>query len=255
MTMKVKLKKAAQIGGYTVEALTEIVRSGKILSLIPDNVEGDVSTWKFDTDKIEWYLEFSAKRQKQAAIPLAKDVERVINEKMRVKKYRDACQVALSCFAGLRSVEISRLKISDVADSEGEIKQKSILPSQRTKTKAKREMALFHPSLQYPLSTLIRNRLEDGALMSDNLIVTSTNKPYQRHYHVQHMKKIYESGNLPNYTSHSGRRFFITEMLRGGANMEVARRMAGHSNIAMTAKYYEPSEEQFNDAVLSIGSN
>jgi len=100
---------------------------------------------------------------------------------------------------------------------------------------------------------LIRKRFDEGAKSSDLLILTRAGKQYAIRTHTMHLTRLYHQFGLTGCKSHSGRRFFITEMVRNGTNMKVAQILAGHSDAATTAKYYEASEEDISTAIKNIG--
>jgi site-specific recombinase XerD len=56
------------------------------------------------------------------------------------------------------------------------------------------------------------------------------------------------------FTPHQLRHYFATEMLRGGAKLEVVRRILGHSSIGITADIYRfVKTEEMHEAVERFG--
>ncbi|HEX76769.1 MAG TPA: tyrosine-type recombinase/integrase, partial [Dehalococcoidia bacterium] len=56
------------------------------------------------------------------------------------------------------------------------------------------------------------------------------------------------------FTPHQLRHFFATEMLRGGAKLEVVGRILGHSSIGITADIYRHvSTEEIHEALRRFG--
>jgi integrase/recombinase XerD len=66
-------------------------------------------------------------------------------------------------------------------------------------------------------------------------------------------KHLYELANIPNATSHSGRRSFITELSEKGVSVRVIQELARHSSLQTTQRYIDVSVPKLRGAVDLIG--
>ena len=67
---------------------------------------------------------------------------------------------------------------------------------------------------------------------------------------IQHLYKL---ANIPNATSHSGRRSFITELSEKGVSVRVIQELARHSSLQTTQRYIDVSVPKLKGAVDLIG--
>jgi integrase/recombinase XerD len=62
----------------------------------------------------------------------------------------------------------------------------------------------------------------------------------------------YHRAGIPDATSHSGRRTFITRLAHGGVSPKVIMDLAGHKHLATTQRYIDVSDEMKRAAVESL---
>jgi integrase/recombinase XerD len=65
-------------------------------------------------------------------------------------------------------------------------------------------------------------------------------------------RKIYEKSGIVGASSHSGRRWFMTELARAGIHPRIIQQRAGHSSLATTQRYIEVTPDQERRAVRTI---
>ena len=53
-------------------------------------------------------------------------------------------------------------------------------------------------------------------------------------------------------STHYGRRHFITELLTNGIDITSVKTLVNHSNISMTAKYYNENESMLKNVVNTV---
>jgi len=63
---------------------------------------------------------------------------------------------------------------------------------------------------------------------------------------------MYERAGVVGASSHSGRRWFMTELARRGVHPRIIQQRAGHSSLATTQRYIEVTPDQEREAVRSI---
>jgi len=64
--------------------------------------------------------------------------------------------------------------------------------------------------------------------------------------------RLYERAGVVGASSHSGRRWFMTELARRGVHPRIIQQRAGHSSVATTQRYIEISPDQEREAVRMI---
>jgi integrase/recombinase XerD len=69
---------------------------------------------------------------------------------------------------------------------------------------------------------------------------------------VQIFARMYEKGGVVGASSHSGRRWFMTELARCGVHPRIIQQRAGHSSLATTQRYIEVTPDQERQAVRAI---
>ena len=151
----------------------------------------------------------------------------------------------LSYLAGMRVGEISALKVSDVFEADGRVKEQIRLSSMQTKGSEARTV-LLNANAQEELRLYARTltRKDD-----EPLFVSKWGKQMCANSLVQVFGRFYKLAGLSNASSHSGRRSFITNLANKGVSVRVLAAACGHKNISTTQKYIEVGEHQVRAAV------
>ncbi|HEY2407639.1 MAG TPA: tyrosine-type recombinase/integrase [Polyangiaceae bacterium] len=158
--------------------------------------------------------------------------------------------IAFAAFAGLRQGEVRALEVGDVdlktgiitvrrALSEGEL----VAPKSghdRVVPIAPRLAELIAPALRgkLPAAHIVVNRR--GETPSRQAVWTRLNKLQTRH-------------KLPLRSFHALRHFLLSALVRGGANLEAVRELAGHSKLVTTQRYVHATGADLRDAVARLG--
>ena len=69
---------------------------------------------------------------------------------------------------------------------------------------------------------------------------------------VQTFGAMYRKAGVVGASSHSGRRWFMTELARCGVHPRIIQKRAGHSSLAVTQRYIEVTPDQERNAVRTI---
>lgn len=70
---------------------------------------------------------------------------------------------------------------------------------------------------------------------------------------VAHLfRRLYARAGVVGASSHSGRRWFMTELARHGIHPRIIQKRAGHSSLATTQRYIEVTPDQERRAVRAI---
>ena len=156
--------------------------------------------------------------------------------------------VALSFYAGLRACEIAALRVGDVFDELGGVKDTVYLSSAQTKgsdsgsvlvnTKLQRQLAKF--AKQYPVHTSNR---------SAPLLFSAKGGGFTAQTVVNLFKRIYQLAGIDGASSHSGRRQFVTNLADKGINARVVQALARHKHLGTTQRYIDINDNKLRAAV------
>ncbi|KQU94394.1 site-specific integrase [Devosia sp. Root105] len=157
---------------------------------------------------------------------------------------RNRALVLLSHYAGMRVGEIAALTWGDLLEPGGDIARQFLLKAAHTKTNEARSV---HIGLK--LSRELaghRSRLKQEPKRSAPLIASQKGGAFSANSLCQLMGRIYASAGVSGATSHSGRRWFITQLAHSGVSPKVIMTLAGHRSLATTQRYID-----VNDAMLA----
>jgi integrase/recombinase XerD len=156
--------------------------------------------------------------------------------------------VALSFYAGLRACEIAALRVGDVFDDFGRVKDTIYLSADQTKgsdsatvlvnTKLRRQLAKF--AKQYPVHTSNR---------SVPLLFSAKGGGFTAQTIVNLFKRLYQLAGIDGASSHSGRRQFVTQLADRGINARLVQVLARHKHLSTTQRYIDVNENALRNAV------
>lgn len=162
--------------------------------------------------------------------------------------------------AGMRIGEVSALRLCDVLNSDGSIRDEIRLSAQQTKGSRGRTV-LLPKRLREELHSYLcfRFRLKDltPVTMTDTTrALFGTQKERDRGFTAntaaQLFHYIYKRSGIMGGSSHSGRRGFITTLANKGANVRVLMELAGHRNISTTQRYIDLNPQMMRSTVELI---
>ena len=164
---------------------------------------------------------------------------------------RNHTVVALSFYAGLRACEIAALRVGDVFDEAGGVKDTIYLNSDQTKgsdsatvlvnSKLKRQLMKF--AKQYPVH--ISNRAAP-------LLFSAKGGGFTAQTIVNLFKRIYQLAGIDGASSHSGRRQFVTQLADRGINARLVQVLARHKHLSTTQRYIDVNESKLRGAIELI---
>lgn len=153
---------------------------------------------------------------------------------------RNRVMLLLSAKAGLRAVEISRLRWGMVLSSARQVSDVLELPDCATKGGYGGRVIPMHRSLRAALAALLDDIGGDASM--DQPVIGLT-----RGSVVGFFCDLYRALGFSGCSSHSGRRTFITRAARQislvGGSLRDVQMMAGHASLTMTQSYIEGLEE------------
>jgi integrase/recombinase XerD len=187
-----------------------------------------------------------AATMKQAQVLNDKDIKRVLAAiAKRSYSSRDRAMFMLSLLAGMRVGEIAALKVCDVYEADGAVKDSIRLTKDQTKGSEARTV-LLNAQAQEELRLYARTLSRSA---EQPLFVSKWGKAMSANSLVQVFGRFYKLAGLSNASSHSGRRSFITNLAHKGVNVRVLAALSGHKNLSTTQKYIEVGEHQLRAAV------
>ena len=152
--------------------------------------------------------------------------------------------------AGLRIGTVAGLRLNDVIDTSGKVKEVVNLHSSIVKGGKNYAAYINHPELQQAIEDYVALRPKRKGV--DALFVSQKGQGFTPNGLSHLMLKMYGSAGFDSASSHSGRRSFATNVLRSGVDIVALKTLMNHSNIATTAEYVSHNEEYLKQVVLSV---
>jgi integrase/recombinase XerD len=158
---------------------------------------------------------------------------------------RNRVLVLMSFWSGMRVGEIAALRISDVRNEDGSIKQEVRLEAAQTKGRHGR-VVFLNDKLRGELAQYLRNSKRAAHLP---LFPTAKRAGFTANTLTQWFYWLYRKAGIAGASSHSGRRTFITSLANKGVGVRVLASLAGHRSIAITQAYIDVNDEMRRRAV------
>ena len=184
---------------------------------------------------------------KQAKVLTDKELNKVLDViSLYAHAERNRAMVLLTHLCGLRVCELANLRVSDVVNENGEIRDLLYLDATQTKGSevrrvfvGKRAKSALKRYLQSNTSVLQRTFLFN----------TQKSKRFNTNALTQLVKRLYARVGIVGASSHSGRRTFITKLATSGVSVRVIAEAVGHSSIVQTQRYIDVNDELIGNAV------
>ena len=157
--------------------------------------------------------------------------------------HRNIMMLKLLHGAGLRVGELAALKVADVVNINGVIRDQVILQPHQTKG---------HEQRTVYLSEKLKSELADYVVTLDRsayLFVSQKRDHFTANTLQAVITSLYRRVGLEGCSSHTGRRSFITKLASAGVGARVLQELAGHRNLATTQRYIDVTENMKKLAV------
>jgi integrase/recombinase XerD len=164
---------------------------------------------------------------------------------------RNHTAIALSFYAGLRACEIAALRVSDVFDSNGAVRDTIYLSAAQTKGSDSCAV-LVNKKLRTQLQRYARAYPNRTANAPSPLIYSGKGGSFSAQTIVNLFQRLYKLACIDGASSHSGRRQFVTELADKGVNARVVQALARHKHLNTTMRYIELNENKLRNAVELI---
>ncbi|WP_187431751.1 Tyrosine recombinase XerD [Roseobacter fucihabitans] len=155
---------------------------------------------------------------------------------------------ALSFFAGLRACEIAALRVGDVFEGNGSVRDTIYLAAVQTKgdegatvlVSKRLAKALAHYAVTYHVHT---------SKPQAPLFFSAKRGGFSAQTIVNLFARFYGLAGIKGASSHSGRRQFLTELADKGVNVRVIQALARHKDISTTQRYIDYNESKLRNAI------
>ena len=161
---------------------------------------------------------------------------------------RNRTMFALSFYAGLRACEIAGLKVGDVYDEDGNVRNTLYLESEQTKG-SEQQQVIVSKQLQKQLAVYAKYYSTHIKQATAPLLFSGKGGGFSAQTVINLFSRFYSKAGLKGASSHSGRRQFLTELGDKGVNARVIQALARHKHLSTTQRYIDYNESKLRRAV------
>lgn len=184
----------------------------------------------------------------KAKVPTDAELKRLISvTRAAANARRNGAILAVSYRLGLRACEISALRVRHVLGEDGRIRDECRLTESMTKGSKPRVVYLSNPAVRQALREYLddRRRREDILFnVEAALFKSQKGDSFSPNTMQQLMRRLHEHAGILGGRSHSGRRWFATELIGKGVDLKAVATLMGHRSISMTAHYVEDNPQR-----------
>lgn len=185
---------------------------------------------------------------KQAKTLRPEDLKLVLaNVATRRHAVRDRAIVITSFLSGVRATELASIRLGDVLDEAGRVRDEVLLKPSQTKGRYARRV-FINAKLKKELAIYIK-LVCPNSKPTDALFRSQKGSAFNANTMCQLFLNIYKDCGLKGASSHSGRRTFITNLASKSVSVRVLAVLAGHSSISTTQRYIDVNDSQLRNAV------
>lgn len=154
---------------------------------------------------------------------------------------RNRIMILMSHLGGMRVGEIAAVKIRDVLNNNGSVRNEVPLLAVQTKGSKGRVVTISN-RLRAELATYIQS-LKNPHPDKPLIYSQKSRDGFSPNSLAQEFKTIYRRAGIEGASSHSGRRTFITRLASKGVGVRVLAALAGHASIATTQVYIDVNDD------------
>ena len=155
---------------------------------------------------------------------------------------------ALSFFAGLRACEIAGLRVGDVLEDSGKVRDTIYLAADQTKGDDATTV-LVSKRLSKALTTYAARYPHHVRNQDASLFFSAKGGGFSAQTIINLFARFYKLAVIKGASSHSGRRQFLTELADKGINARVIQALARHKHLNTTMRYIDLNENKMRDAI------
>jgi len=162
-------------------------------------------------------------------------------------KERNMAIFMLGLKSGLRASEIANLRLSDILENDGELRE-----STNIKGKGSKVSRIFLNNQDLRKALLAWLDVREDYIASDRLFYTQKRTAMRPQYVARIMYELMQRANIKEASSHSLRRTFANTLMDNGVNIRDIKELMRHSSIATTQLYFETSETKLSAIVENL---
>jgi integrase/recombinase XerD len=206
----------------------------------------DIRKHTYDIAKL--YLE--RKTMSKQAKTLNQQELRKVLDYISTRKHaaRNRAMLMTTFLSGMRVGEVSSLRIKDVIDAEGNVRNEIRLTPEMTKGDSAR-IVFVNERLRKELEQYLRINKSNNPDSKLFYSQKKTSNGFNANTLTQHFHFLYKRAGVDGASSHSGRRTFITNLASKGVGVRVLMNLAGHKSIATTQAYIDINDNMLRSAV------
>ena len=210
---------------------------------------GNLEVRKHTLDIVNLYLNRKNAMSKQAKVLSSIEIRKVLDYVATHKhSVRNRALIMIMFNTGMRVSEVASLRIKDVLDSEGAVKNEIMLSAENTKTNEARAVFVnekLRKELQQYAKLLVKANLNNKFFYSQK----RSSDGFSASTLCQHFHYLYKRAGLDGCSSHSSRRTFITTLANKGVGVRVIMGLSGHKALSSVQCYIDCNSELMRNAV------
>ena len=184
----------------------------------------------------------------KARVPTDQELKRLfVVTKAGQHARRNAAMLATSYRLGLRAKEIAALRVKDVLDDNGKVREECGLSAMMTKGGKPRMIFLTNPIVRQSLKEYLDERREQEDILFNceaTLFKSQKGSSFSPNTMQQLLRRLHDRAGIVGGRSHSGRRWFVTSLLTKGIDVKAVSVLVGHTSVAMTCKYADDNPQR-----------
>ena len=159
---------------------------------------------------------------------------------------RNRTMVLMSFYSGMRVGEIASLRVCDVQNEDGTLKNEIRLSAAQTKGNVGR-VVFVNEKLRTELASYLKSFKPKS--MTQPLFYTEKSDGFTANTLTQWFFWLYRKAGVSGASSHSGRRTYATGIASKGTSLRVLMRLMGHKSVSTTAIYVDANDDMLRKAV------
>jgi len=160
---------------------------------------------------------------------------------------RNHAVVVCSYRLGLRAKELAALHVNSVIDEMGRLHDQCELTAKMTKGSKPRTVYLTNSVVRAAMLEYLKERREEQGILFNldaPLFLSQKGGAFSPNTMQQLLHRLHDHAGIPGGRSHSGRRWFATELISKGVDIKAVSVLMGHSSVSMTAEYAEDNPQR-----------
>ena len=164
---------------------------------------------------------------------------------------RNHTVVALSFYAGLRACEIAGLRVGDVYEASGTVRDSFYLRAEQTKG-GEGSTVLVNRKLAVALKRYAELYPKHCAKPDAALIYSGKGGGFTAQTIVNLFAVLYDAAGITGASSHTGRRQYVTGLADKGINPRVIQVLVRHRHLNTTMHYIDVNDAKLRKAVEMV---